>query len=312
MARSDTHRKPKKKWSSTTIFVLAFVLFIVLFGAAAVWFATHLQAADGNRLTGLTADSPVSGVSDKSAFTEKDALSLLFITTLEDEAQNFLVLRMDPAHTEIQVASLPRETAVTVGTSASRLFELYGNGTRTDIAAVQESVGVVLRTTIDHYAVASYDEVEDIVAYCGNQLVFTIPEEMHYTDAESAYLRLSPGQQILSGIQVANILRYPVSYWSGGHTQHTRMPAELFSALINQNLTPDMEEPGDTVFKNLINRLSANDLLISHYYQAQDGLAYLAGQNDGHICRIVTVQGEYVGKGDSLTFYPVDTVTYFE
>lgn len=307
MARAETHKKAKKKWSSTTIFVFAFVLFIVVFGVAAAWLATHMQPADSDRSTGLTAGAP-----DEPTFTEKDARSLLLITTLGNEAQNFLVLRMDPAHAEIQVVSLPRETSVTVGTSTSRLFELYETGTRTDIAAIQESVGAVLRTSIDHYAVASFDEVEDIVAYCGGQLVFTIPEEMRYTDAESTYLRLSPGEQILSGIQVANILRYPVSYWSGGHAQHARVPAELFGALIDQNLTPDGEKTGDTVFKEIIRLLSANDLLISHYYQAQEGLAYLAEQNDGQICRIVTVQGEYVGKSDPLTFYPADDVTYFE
>lgn len=311
MSRSAAHKKNRRKWSSTAVFSLAFVVCIVVFGVVGVWFVSRMHTADGNRTAGLSAGSPESGVADPRLFSDADAQSLLLITTLENEAQNFLVLRLDPADTEIQVASLPRETAATVGTQTARLFELYGKGTRTEIAQVQQAVGAVLHTEINHYAVATYDEVEEIVAYCGDQLVFTIPEEMHYTDADSAYLRLSPGEQILSGIQVANVLRYPVTYWSGGHAQHTRIPAELFSALIDQNLTPDGEKSGDAVFKDLVNLLSSNDLLISHYYQAQDALAYLAEKNEGEICRVVSIEGEYVGTGDALAFYPVEILSYF-
>lgn len=311
MARSAAHKKSRRKWSSTAIFLMAFVLCIVVFGVAGVWFVSRMHTADGNRAAGLSAGNAVSGEADERLFSENDAQSLLLITTLDNEAQNFLVMRLDPAATEIQVVSLPPETAVAVGTRTARLRELYGKGTRTEISQVQQAAGTVLGLSIDHYAVASYDEVEEIIAYCGNQLVFTIPEEMHYSDAESTYLRLSPGEQILSGIQVANILRYPVTYWSGGHAQHARIPAELCAAFIDQNLTPEGEKSGDAVFKDLVNLLSSNDLLISHYYQAQAALTHLAEENDGSICRVVSIEGEYVGSGATLTFYPSETLSWF-
>ncbi len=296
--------KKHRKMSSTGVFVLAFLIFVLVFGLVGYYIVAANPTV--GQLLGLSSPSSAenSGPTslDEPYFTQRDVRSLLVVITGPSGAEHTLVVRTDPQNTKIGVLSLPAETALTVGSEESRLCDLFRSGTKQDIGEVEGALETLLGLSIDNYAVLDYADVENVIDYYDNRLTYTTPEDISY-NKNSIYIRLSAGEQILSGRQVSSLLQVPPGALPGGHSEYMALPAQLLCALVNQYLTADSDTAGETVFQDLVNLTSAKDLLISHYYLAREGLEYLAEHNTGAVCSPVTAQGEFVESGGQTYFY---------
>lgn len=79
--------------SSVAIFLLAFVLFVTVFGGLCLWAVVKINE---QRREGAGASSAAVASADPAAsFTQEDAHNLFLITT-DTDAQGFIVVRADP------------------------------------------------------------------------------------------------------------------------------------------------------------------------------------------------------------------------
>lgn len=289
----STFGKPKKKKrriSGALAFLLAFILFLVVFGGLCLWAVTNVMR--DKKLKGATPSS-VSNVSTVE-YRAEDARNLLIITTEEQQAQGFVIVRTDPANVRIRTLALPRETNMAVGTEWFRLYELYSTkGVSETRAAIEDQ----LHISLDNQVVVSYSNIEKILRHYDSGLVFTVIENLDS-------LKMSGGLKNLTPEQVTDLFRY--SEWRGGYQQRADIQAQIVAAMINQYMVPGRLASAEADFNALIN-LVQSDIKVSHYVQAKPGLDYLAQRNTGDICATVSVAGSYVGSGEQTRFELAET-----
>ena len=291
-------KKTKRRMSNALIFLLAFIVFLLVFGGLCLWAVVKINE---ERLAGES--SAVSGFESSRtvSFTQEDARNLLIVTVDNDQAQGFVAVRADPALTKLGAAAFPRDMVVDYETSEIRLYELYA---RQGIAATRTALEKTSGVTFDNYAVITYDNVAKAVDHFEAGLIFNLPEDLDYRD-DSLTIRMTGGLKTLTSSQVVDILRYPS--WHGGRKQQANVQAQIVAALINQYMTEARAGQADGDFSTLVN-LVKSDILVSHYTAAKPGLAYLASRNSGGICQVLEVRGEYQGSGDALRFYADEPV----
>ena len=297
MPTIQTKKKKTGRISSVLAFLLVFLLFLGVFGGLCLWAVVKInQERTTSEVTGLT--SSASGIT----YTEEDARNLLLITVDGTDAQGFLVIRSDPMNTRIRTLALPRETVVDVGTTDTRLFELYA---AQGVGEVQKAISKLMGLEFDNYAVITYTNIEKLVTYFENGIIYTVPEDLDYkSDDNSYFIKMSGGLRTLTASQVTNVLRYPA--WHGGRRQRAEVQSELFTAMINQYMTSSRANNAQEDFSYIVNLLKS-DIKVSQYNEAKGGLDYLASRNTGTISAAVEVSGEYVGSGDSIRFYVANT-----
>lgn len=290
-------KKRTKRLSSLAIFLLAFVLFVTVFGGLCLWAVVKIN--EQRRVgAGDSSSAPIS-TDPAATFTEEDARNL-FLVTVDTDAQDFIVVRTDPANTRIRTLAIPRETTVDVGTSQTRMFELYASGGAT---ATRDAAAKLLGMEFQNYAVLTYSNTEKLLKKLDGGLIFTLPEDLDYQNPSTgATLKLTGGSRNLTPSQVVDVMRYP--NWHGGRKQQADIQAQLTAALINQYMKADRDMEAD--FNSLIGFLQT-DIKVSHFVKAKAGLQYLAERNTGAICSSASLEGQYVGSGDALRFEPADS-----
>ena len=100
-------KKSHKRLSNALVFLVAFLLFLLLFGGLCLWAVVKI-----NQERQSTQDPTTSVTEEGPIFSEEDAKTLLLVTTDAGEAQGFVAVRMDPAAGRISTMAFPRETAV--------------------------------------------------------------------------------------------------------------------------------------------------------------------------------------------------------
>ena len=167
-------KKRTKRLSSLAIFLLAFVLFVTVFGGLCLWAVVKIN--EQRRVgAGDSSSAPIS-TDPAATFTEEDARNL-FLVTVDTDAQGFIVVRTDPANTRIRTLAIPRETTVDVGTSQTRMFELYASGGAT---ATRDAAAKLLGMEFQNYAVLTYSNTEKLLKKLDGGLIFTLPEDLDY------------------------------------------------------------------------------------------------------------------------------------
>lgn len=299
MSKIQPKRPKKRRVSGMLIFGLTFFLFLAVFGAVMLW-----GMAEFWRQTSVNPSSEHSSsdkASDEPSFDDADIRSLLIVTELNSQAQGFVLVSADPGASRIRAVAIPRETAVAVGTEQTRLFELYKSQ---DMRTVRDTVAGLLGVTVDNYAVITYSNIEKVISHFESGLIFEVPENLHYSDPGGSFsIQLTSGAHVLTGPQTTGMLRYPS--WQGGRRQTAKIQAQVAAALINQYMTEGRIEKGPADFTALVN-LVRSDILASQYYAAKEGLDHLARRNDGSLCSVVFLEGEYVGNGDAMRFEVAD------
>ena len=293
MAIPIKKKKKRGRVSSVLVFLLAFIVFLLVFGGLCLWAVVKInEERDKSSVSSLASD--VSGI----VFEPEDARNLLIILADSNAADGFVLIRMDPAAGRLYTLALPRETNAVVGTNQARLSELYDTG---GPQAVKEAVAALLDMDMDNYAVLTYANLEKMVTYFNNGIIFDLTEAVNFQSEDGKlFLQLDQGKQTLSATQASKLLR--VTNWQGGRRQRARVTADLTAAFINQYLVSGRSDKAQQDFERLVN-LVRTDIRVSHFNQAKPALRELAARNSGAVCTALTVEGEYTGSGDKLTFH---------
>lgn len=279
--------------SGIVVFLLVFVLFLVIFGGICLWAMVKLnEEKRGSRSSDTSV--AVSG----NVYTEADARNLFVVSEDGGKAQGFVVLRMDPANARIRAMALPKETLVDVGTEEIRLADVYNEKGAVES---EKAVAALLGLEFKNYAVVTYPNLENIITYLNNGVIFTLTENLDYSSEDgSYYIKLSGGKSTLTASQVTGVLKYPA--WNGGKRQQAEIQAEMTAALINQYLNANRISDADKDFNFIINKITS-DIRVSHYNEMKEPLSYLATRNtNSSICSTVKLEGQYIGSGDELKF----------
>lgn len=263
-------KKRTKRLSSLAIFLLAFVLFVTVFGGLCLWAVVKIN--EQRRVgAGDSSSAPIS-TDPAATFTEEDARNL-FLVTVDTDAQGFIVVRTDPANTRIRTLAIPRETTVDVGTSQTRMFELYASGGAT---ATRDAAAKLLGMEFQNYAVLTYSNTEKLLKKLDGGLIFTLPEDLDYQNPSTgATLKLTGGSRNLTPSQVVDVMRYP--NWHGGRKQQADIQAQLTAALINQYMKADGHGGG---FQQP-HRIPANRHQGLPFRQGEGGAAVSGGTEHG-------------------------------
>ena len=283
--------KKKGRLSSLAVFLLVFLVFLLVFGGLCLWMVGKI-----NQERRGTASAPETA-SDSSlavVFTAEDERDL-FLVTVDDTAQGFVVVHADPANARIRTLSIPRDTLVETGTSQKRLFEVYASD---GVRKAQDAVSRLLGLSFDNYAVITYDKAEKLLGQLDKGVLFTIPEDLDYqSDTPGESIHIPGGLTSLTASQAISVLRYPS--WNGGRKQQADVQAQLTSAVINQYLVAgrDLQKDFDTFVG-----AAQSDIKISQFLEAKPGLEYLAARNTGGICASVSLDGQYTGSGEAMAF----------
>lgn len=285
--------KRKKRVSGVLVFLLAFLLFIVVFGGISLWAVYRI-----NRERTAAASSLSSAAVTTAAYLPEDARSLLIALTDEEQLEAFVVLRSDPANTRMRTLALPRETEMEYGIEQLPLSELYR---KHGIRETEEAISKMFGLSFDNYAVLSYDGLKNMINYLENGVVFTITENLQYSSEEYS-IDMKGGVRTLTADQVLDVLRYP--NWSSGSAV---VHAQMIAAVINQYVTEYRSQRLEEDFKKFSNLCSTSDLYMQNYREAADGLQFLAMRNkSASICSAIQISGKYVVSSNAVRFIPDD------
>lgn len=293
--RNGGKKKSGKRISNAVLFAFVFIMFLLVFGGLCLWVIIQMNAE--RRSASASETSVVS--QDGTEFSQSDARNLLIITTDDQSAQGFVLIRFDPANTRIRCLSIPRDTIVDKNSKETRLFELYASE---GSAACSDALSSLLKIPVENFAAMSYPNIEKYVNLFEKGLIFTITEDLNYQNPSKNYsIKMSGGLRTLTGAQVVSILRYPS--WNGGRLQRAKVQADFATAIINQYISPARTTVLQEDFNRLVN-LSQSNLRASHFAESKAALQYLSNHNtDGQICSTIPASGEFVGNGDQIRFY---------
>lgn len=286
----------KRAMRSSVVFLVTFAAFLVLFGGVMIWGVSEYWRQSNQNETPVTPTTPPTGAAASAGFSAADTRRLLLVVEENGAAQGFVLLCAEPAAARMRATPLPRETAVLVGTTQTRLSDLYRTG---GTAAVREPVEALLDTTVDHTAVITYEGIRRLVTYLGEGVIFTLPEAVNYTAADGTAVTMKSGARTLSAAQVTDLCAY--DQWSGGRRMRAEMLGELTAAIINQYWRPARFDERDTDFQAIMG-IWRSDILASQFAAARDGLLFLAQRNQNDICTVQKPTGEFVGAGDAVRF----------
>lgn len=286
-----------KRTNNVVVFLLAFVVFLIVFGGICLWAVIKINQERHSD------ESPISSnLSDTVQFDNTDARDLLIVMVDNGTAQGFVSLRFDPAKTKISALAIPRDTVVDYKLSEIRLHKLYDEH---GAQAARDAFSSLTDIKFDNYLVITYEKIGSLIEHLESDLVMTLNENLEYSD-DKLSVHISGGRRTLSPSQVIDVLRYPA--WRGGRLQRSTAQAQITAALINQYMKTSRQTLADNDFGTIINLSLKTDILVSHYRNAKDGLAFLAERNDGSICTDLTLPGKYEGSGDSIRYYSPENI----
>ena len=275
-------------------FIITFAVVFVALGGVLVWMIldwwTPSPSPQPNDTTTQTTLPPAV----------KEDRRMLIITEDGGEAQGFVVLSFEPTIGRVQVVPVPRETVMTTGTQEVRLFEMYRRG---DVTAVSRAIGQLLGWDIPHYAVMTYSNLEQLVTYLNEGVIYTLTETVSYPAPGGGTVTLREGARTLSATQVTDLLRYEA--WHGGRRTRADIQGDMWAAILNQYFVIGRFDENDSGFKTFIS-LTRSNLLASDYAQARTDLMALARRNEFNISTVVPPDGEFIGVGDAMRFEAVE------
>ena len=287
----------KKRTNNFIVFLLAFVVFLIVFGGICLWAVIKI-----NQEKRADMPSPSMGSTQTFQFDNTHAKTFLLITVDNNTAQGLVAVRLDPAKTRVRALAIPRDTTVDYKTSEVRLFELYDTQ---GASAVMNSLGSLIGIDFDNYLAVTYENIGRLIQHFEAGLILTLDENLEYSD-DNLTINISGGLRTLSASEVVDVLRYPV--WRGGRKQRSTVQAQITAALVNQYMKESRLNASDNDFTFIVNSALKTDILISHYKDAQEGISYLAKNNSGDVCTVLTLPGEYNGSGDAIRYYAPDNI----
>ncbi len=195
-----------------------------------------------------------------------DILNDIPIETASNDKTNFMIAGIDNANSladtiivgsyngntgELNLLSIPRDTAVTFTDSQKQLINNTGNtppestkmgsipayaGDKYGIKILEEQSEEILKINIDYYFEIDLNGFKNIVDSVGG-IYFDIPKEgMNYSDPlQNLYINLIGGRQLLSGSSAESLVRFRKGY-PRQDLQRTEVSREFIKEFITQTL----------------------------------------------------------------------------
>ncbi len=187
--------------------------------------------------------------------------------------ERFALVESDPNGGVIEITPMSPTTEFN-GTALANILQKQGP------IGVTKAIAALTNLPVSHYLSFSIANAENFFTKLGENLSFTLSEEIAYKDDNGATVRLRAESLQLTPKQIAALLQY--QQWENAQAYDT-ICAEITAAVINQCLMPDRSLKG---YFELLSNHASTDLRIDHFNAYQTGLEHLASVNDGKIAVI--------------------------
>ena len=258
----------KRHWppSKPVQYIFAITLLLIAIAVLIGWLLIRFAYTEDPQT-----DKPVK---DTTAISEEDLPNTGYcLVVIEDvDCEQFALVKTEPQKQSISITALSADMQTNEGTLRSQLRK-FGP------AQTAQSVAKTMNLPNLHYVSFSIADVEILFTRLGENLLFTIPEEVTYQDENGATIRLPAEERKLTPGQIASLLRH--THWKDKANQ-TNLAANITTALFNQCLLPNKSLKG---YFELIANASVTDLRIDQFNAYQIGWAYLASLNHGAIAQ---------------------------
>ncbi len=264
----SNRRSPKRVVS----FVLASLTLLLAIAVTAAWMLI------GYRQSTPPTTDPSSDITAQyeDPLTSVDCSLVILNFT---DTPRFILVQTDPADQAVRVVSIPANLTDAAGNTLSAMLDKHGS------LQVIQSVSAALELTVDHYITWSAEGAQSFLNELENGVTYTLPEDIRYTDENGSSIRLTAGEQKLTGTQAAAVLQY--SAWSDA-TQVPDTAVRMVAAVLNQYLVPQQSLSG---YFAALSDTAQTDLRIDNYNAFRRVLTHLSDSNTGSLCRITTLIG---------------------
>ena len=254
-------------------FVLASLLLLLAIAAMVAWIVIRFHQSEPTTPTESTDDTSQY----EDPLTAVDSSLIIFDM---ENGPRFVLVQTDPAGLSVNIASIPANITDEKGNTLSTILTKHGS------LKVTQTLSAVLELPIAHYITWSADGAQNFLNELDGGILFNLPEPISYADENGMTVRLSAGEQKLTGIQAAAVLRFTA--WKDASLTQA-VSAQMVAAVLNQYLVP--EQRLDGYFAALADT-AQTDLRIDNYNSFRRVLSHLSEHNIGGLCRIVTLPGE--------------------
>ena len=226
-------------------------------------------------------DSSIKGFDDvlRSFGAEKNEPVNILILVNDDVSVNMdsiIILHFDPATSQVNMMSVPRDTYVTVkGLKSHKINSVFPStdGSTRLKTVLQDMVG----QKIDYYIHLNLKTVREIIDLLDGVDYF-VPCDMKYDDPDQKlHINLKKGQQLLNGDKVEQLLRFrhpnkggwtkEIEKYYGGGSDINRITRQqdFLNEMIKQKLTiqyvPKITDIINTVYANIKTDLPLTEML---------------------------------------------------
>lgn len=296
-------RKPNRASSTNALlFIGSFLLCVAVF--VGIMVANLPSWLDDMNVPFLGDPAPTTTTTQApvlSPYTQEDRVSMaVYITDDENNLQTAVLAVFQPDIGRVELAGLPAQTALPDGEndSLSRRFQTGG------ASSAQLGLLSVIGKSVDYYIVIRYSDVAAYLTALDETLDITLTKDIDWSSADGNHtLSLTSGKHTLSPKQTANFLR--CDNWQGGRRERTNQHAALIGAYLEQFLDPSRSLAAD---RNALQSFAQTNLSSEQFALTHASLTYLAEQNNGELCHVIPVDGEFEGAGTSLRFVLSDDV----
>lgn len=232
---NDIKKKKKKRHTGRKIFLVILIIFAI----AGIWFAKRVNDLDGNWLAALLGHN-------KETLKNLDTLQILVMGESTGMSDTIIVCQYNPKTQKAAMLSIPRDTYVTNGnhkySALNKINSLFQGGETPEktLAAVNELTGL----NIKYYILVDTEALIKLVNLIGG-VEFDVPINMDYDDPyQDLHIHLTKGYQTLTGEQAEQVVRfrhnndgtsYPFEY---GNEDYGRMKTQrnLIIAVARQTI----------------------------------------------------------------------------
>lgn len=204
--------------------------------------------------------------------TELPDVSYCLIVIEDVGYERFALIQSDPRGESVSVAALSPTMTTDSGTLASTL-QKYG------AARATQAVASALQIPVSHFLSFSIADMQNLFTKLGENLQFSLSEEVTYHDENGATVRLTTDKRALTPKQIVAILHH--TEWNATENG-VNIAADLTAAVINQCLRPKRSLKG---YFELLSNTANTDLRIDHYNAYLSGLEHLASVNNGDLAK---------------------------
>ena len=196
-----------------------------------------------------------------------------------DENRRFVLIQTAPADNAIRILDVPSHLTDANGDTLTAIFSKRG------ALQAMQTVATALELSIDHYITWTAAGARSFLEELDRGVTYTLPESMQYTDKNGSTIRLSAGEQQLTGAQMAAVLQNDT--WSNIDIQK-QTTTNVIAAILNQYIVPQQSLDG---YFSALADTAQTDLRIDHYNAFRRTLSHLGDNNTGALCQIITLIG---------------------